>query len=358
MIHQPSLVVRTGCAGSLAEVLAAYRRSLTIDRRLFLDRYNVTDVARKVVGVSSVGLGSYVLLLQGAGSDDPLFLQLKEAPPSVLEAHLTRSSFPHNGQRVVAGQRIMQAASDPLLGWTQLGGRDFYVRQLRDMKATIPIERFDAHGLADYAALCASVLARAHACSGDGAQIAGYLGRGDQFDSAMARYAESYADQVEHDHQALLAAIARGDSAGHRRGRLTTVPVPQPGTGVRSVVAQLLRRLRPRESRDRLSSCGALDTFPRSRSGAPADLRSRFPCSAISWTIRSDLLPDQLTIDLFGDDQLARGWHGRTRHRPASPCAWHRAGSSAPCTARGPPAGAHRDWVPDRRHRPRAVRRR
>ena len=194
----------------LGEVLAVYRRSLTIDRRLFLDRYNVTDVARKVVGVSSVGLGSYVLLLQGAGSDDPLFLQLKEAPPSVLEAHLSRSLFSHNGQRVVAGQRIMQAASDPLLGWTQLGGRDFYVRQLRDMKATIPIERFDADGLADYAALCAGVLARAHACSGDGAQIAGYLGRGDQFDSAMARYAESYADQVEQDHQALLAAIAKG----------------------------------------------------------------------------------------------------------------------------------------------------
>ena len=194
----------------LGELFVVYRRSLTIDRRLFLDRYNVTDVARKVVGVSSVGLGCYVLLLQGAGSDDPLFLQLKEARPSVLEAHVNRSAFPHNGQRVVAGQRIMQAASDPLLGWTQLGGRDFYVRQLRDMKATIPIERFDADGLADYAALCASVLARAHACSGDGAQIAGYLGRGDQFDSALARYAESYADQVEQDHQALLAAIARG----------------------------------------------------------------------------------------------------------------------------------------------------
>jgi uncharacterized protein (DUF2252 family) len=124
----------------LGDVLAASRRSLTIDRRLFLDRYNVTDVARKVVGARSVGLGSYVLLLQGTGSDDPLFLQLKEAPPSVLEAQLTKNPFPHNGQRVVAGQRVMQAASDPLLGWTQLGGRDFYVRQPRDMKATIPIE--------------------------------------------------------------------------------------------------------------------------------------------------------------------------------------------------------------------------
>src|SRR5215213_2007408 len=114
----------------LPAVLSAYRRSLTVDRRLFLDRYTVTDVARKVVGVGSVGLGSYVLLLQAAGSDDPLFLQLKEASPSVLEPHLKKSPFPHNGQRVVAGQRIMQAASDPLLGWTQLGGRDFYVRQL------------------------------------------------------------------------------------------------------------------------------------------------------------------------------------------------------------------------------------
>jgi uncharacterized protein (DUF2252 family) len=194
----------------LGDVLAAYRRSLTIDRRLFLDRYNVTDVARKVVGVSSVGLGSYVLLLQGTGSDDPLFLELKEAPPSVLEAQLTKSPFPHNGQRVVAGQRVMQAARDPLLGWTQLGGRDFYVRQLRDMKATIPIELLDADALADHAALCAGVLARAHACSGDGAQIAEYLGRGDQSDKAIARFAESYADQVEQDHQALLAAIAKG----------------------------------------------------------------------------------------------------------------------------------------------------
>jgi uncharacterized protein (DUF2252 family) len=194
----------------LGEVLAAYRRSLTVDRRLFLDRYTVADVARKVVGVGSVGLGSYVLLLHGPGSNDPLFLQLKEAPPSVLEPHLNKSPFPHNGQRIVAGQRIMQAASDPLLGWTQLGGRDFYVRQLRDMKATIPIERFTADGLADYAALCAGVLARAHACSGDAAQIAGYLGRGEQFDSAMARFAESYADHVEKDHQALLAAIAQG----------------------------------------------------------------------------------------------------------------------------------------------------
>jgi uncharacterized protein (DUF2252 family) len=194
----------------LPAVLTAYRRSLAVDRRLFLDRYTVTDVARKVVGVGSVGLGSYVLLLQAVGSDDPLFLQLKEAPPSVLEPHLKKSPFPHNGQRVVAGQRIMQAASDPLLGWTQLGGRDFYVRQLRDMKATIPIEQFDADGLADYAALCAGVLARAHACSGDAAQISGYLGRGEQFDSAIAKFAESYADQVENDHQDFLTAIAKG----------------------------------------------------------------------------------------------------------------------------------------------------
>jgi uncharacterized protein (DUF2252 family) len=210
--EEPPIVTRRAdrLRRELGEVLAAYRRSLTVDRRLFLDRYTVTDVARKVVGVGSVGLGSYVLLLHGPGSDDPVFLQLKEAPSSVLKPHLNKSPFPHNGQRIVAGQRIMQAASDPLLGWTQLGGRDFYVRQLRDMKATIPIERFAADGLADYAALCAGVLARAHACSGDAAQIAGYLGRGEQFDCAMARFAESYADQVEEDYQALLAAIARG----------------------------------------------------------------------------------------------------------------------------------------------------
>jgi uncharacterized protein (DUF2252 family) len=210
--EDPPIVIRRAdrLRRELTDVLTAYRRSLTVDRRLLLDRYTVTDVARKVVGVGSVGLGSYVLLLQGTGSDDALFLQLKEAPPSALEPHLHESPFPHNGQRVVAGQRIMQAASDPLLGWTHLGGRDFYVRQLRDMKATIPIERFDAEGLTDYAALCASVLARAHACSGDAAQIAGYLGRGEQFDSAMALFAESYANQVETDHQRLLTAIAQG----------------------------------------------------------------------------------------------------------------------------------------------------
>src|SRR5918994_1636514 len=210
--EEPPLVSRRAdrLRRELREMLAAYRRSLTVDRRLFLDQYTVADGARKVVGVGSVGLGSYVLLLLGPGSDDPLFLQLKEAPPSVLEPHLNKSPFSHNGQRIVAGQRIMQAASDPLLGWTQLTGRDYYVRQLRDMKATIPIERFAADGLADYAALCAGVLARAHACSGDAAQIAGYLGRGEQFDSAMARFAESYADRVEKDRQALLAAIARG----------------------------------------------------------------------------------------------------------------------------------------------------
>src|SRR5918993_3438264 len=195
----------------LDEVLTAYRRSLTIDRRLLFDRYTVVDVARKVVGVGSVGLRSFVLLLHGADSHDPLILQLKEARGSILEVHLQQKSpFPHNGQRVVAGQRIMQAASDPLPGWTRLGGRDFYVRQLRDMKATIPIEQFDTGELTGYAALCAGVLARAHACSGDGAQIAGYLGRGEQFDTAIASFAETYADQVERDHQALVAAIAKG----------------------------------------------------------------------------------------------------------------------------------------------------
>jgi uncharacterized protein (DUF2252 family) len=210
--HDPPLIARRvdRLRREVDDVVAGYRRSLPVDRRVLFDRYNLIDVARKVVGIGSIGLGTYVLLLQGVDDEDPLILQLKEARGSVLAPHVNASRFSHNGQRVVAGQRIMQAASDPFLGWTRFAGRDYYVRQLRDMKSTVPLHELDADGLQAYAVLCAHVLARAHACSADAALIGGYLGRGAQFDHAVAEFAEGYADIVERDHQGLLDAIAKG----------------------------------------------------------------------------------------------------------------------------------------------------
>jgi uncharacterized protein (DUF2252 family) len=210
--HDPPLIARRvdRLRREVDDVVAGYRRSLPVDRRVLFDRYNLIDVARKVVGIGSIGLGTYVLLLQGVDDEDPLILQLKEARGSVLAPHVNASRFSHNGQRVVAGQRIMQAASDPFLGWTRFAGRDYYVRQLRDMKSTVPLHELDADGLQAYAVLCAHVLARAHACSADAALIGGYLGRGAQFDHAIAEFAEAYADVVERDHQGLLDAIAKG----------------------------------------------------------------------------------------------------------------------------------------------------
>jgi uncharacterized protein (DUF2252 family) len=210
--HDPPLIARRvdRLRREVDDVVAGYRRSLPVDRRVLFDRYNLIDVARKVVGIGSIGLGTYVMLLQGVDDEDPLILQLKEARESALAPHVNASRFSHNGQRVVAGQRIMQAASDPFLGWTRFVGRDYYVRQLRDMKSTVPLHELDADGLQAYAVLCAHVLARAHACSADAALIGGYLGRGAQFDHAVAEFAEGYADIVERDHQGLLDAIAKG----------------------------------------------------------------------------------------------------------------------------------------------------
>jgi uncharacterized protein (DUF2252 family) len=218
--HDPPLIARRvdRLRREVDDVVAGYRRSLPVDRRVLFDRYNLIDVARKVVGIGSIGLGTYVLLLQGVDDEDPLILQLKEARGSVLAPHVNASRFSHNGQRVVAGQRIMQAASDPFLGWTRFAGRDYYVRQLRDMKSTVPLHELDADGLQAYAVLCAHVLARAHACSADAALIGGYLGRGAQFDHAVAEFAEGYADIVERDHQGLLHAIAkRSVNAAHEK---------------------------------------------------------------------------------------------------------------------------------------------
>ncbi len=191
--------------------LVGYRDSLQEDRRVLLDRYTILDVALKVVGVGSVGLGALAVLLEGAVDDDPLFLQVKQAEASVLERYLPPSVQPSHGARVVAGQRRLQAASDILLGFT-VGdmGRHWYVRQLQDQKGSAIIEAMTVDDLAAWGEICGWALARGHARSGEPAVIAGYLGDDDTFDRALARFADSYADQTERDHAAMLAAIADG----------------------------------------------------------------------------------------------------------------------------------------------------
>ena len=200
----------------LRGVLREYRGTLQDDRRVLLDSYELADFARKVVGVGSVGTRAWIALLLGRDDGDPLFLQIKEAQASVLEAFLGASDYAQAGQRVVEGQRLMQATSDIFLGWltsTQNPDgrpRDFYVRQLRDWKGSADIEQMSAQELTAYGRLCGATLARAHARSGDRIAIASYLGTGQAFDRAMLAFAEAYADQNERDYAALGAAVSSG----------------------------------------------------------------------------------------------------------------------------------------------------
>jgi hypothetical protein len=192
-------------------VLAAYRQTLPQERRTLLDQYSPIDAAMKVVGVGSVGLRCWILLLMSA-SNQPLFLQFKEAVASVLEPYAGASEFSHHGQRVIEGQRLMQPATDMFLGWvTDEGGADFYVRQLRDAKIKPMVETFDEPTLTLYARACGWVLARAHSKAGGAAVLAGYLGQGGAFDKAMGDFGLAYADQAERDHAALLSAIRKGE---------------------------------------------------------------------------------------------------------------------------------------------------
>jgi uncharacterized protein (DUF2252 family) len=196
-------------------ILDAYRDSLPADRQHLLDGYRFRHIARKVVGVGSVGTRAWVVLLTGGDDSDPLFLQAKEAEASVLEPYAGASRFRNHGRRVVEGQRLMQAASDIFLGWCPAVGldgrkRDFYVRQLWDWKRSAEVERMTARGLEIYGRMCGWTLARAHARSGDRIAIASYLGGGDAFDKAIAGFSESYADQSERDHAALVEAIEAG----------------------------------------------------------------------------------------------------------------------------------------------------
>jgi uncharacterized protein (DUF2252 family) len=186
-----------------------YRVTLTEDRRDLLDRYEMKDIAYKVVGVGSVGTYCAIVLMM-AGNDDALFLQVKEARPSVLEPYAGKSRHKNHGQRVVTGQRLMQSASDIFLGWTEESGRDYYVRQLRDMKIKPLVEGMGADQLARYAEWCGWALARAHSKAGDAAMISGYLGANNQFDNAVAKFALAYALQNELDHKALIKAIRAG----------------------------------------------------------------------------------------------------------------------------------------------------
>jgi uncharacterized protein (DUF2252 family) len=199
----------------LRPILDAYTSTLSDDRRRLVASYEFVDAARKVVGVGSVGTRAWIVLMLGRDSGDPLFLQAKEAGPSVLEPYAGESDYPNHGRRVVEGQRLMQAASDIFLGWVSAQGLDaqarcFYVRQLWDGKGSVDVERISASELGLYAALCARTLARAHARSGNRVAISAYLGRGNSFDRAIAEFAERYADQNELDYAALLAAEERG----------------------------------------------------------------------------------------------------------------------------------------------------
>jgi uncharacterized protein (DUF2252 family) len=190
----------------------AYRSTLEVPRRRLLDRYQIVDTARKVVGVGSVGTRAFIALLQGRDEDDPLFLQVKEAGTSVLEDHLPASTYLQNGRRVVEGQRAMQAVSDVFLGWSTgtEGGRHFYWRQLRDMKGSATVETMNPKMLATYGRLCGWALARAHARTGDSVAIAAYLGKNDRFDRAMVDFSWRYADQNDADYERFAEAIRSG----------------------------------------------------------------------------------------------------------------------------------------------------
>ncbi len=203
--------VREGLQG----LIRSYRRTLSGDRRKLIERFRFVDAARKVVGVGSVGTRAWIVLMLGRDGQDPLFLQAKEAQASVLEPFVGKSEFANHGQRVVEGQRLMQSASDIMLGWLHTTGldgveRDFYLRQLWDAKGSAIVEAMEPSVMAMYATLCGQTLAKGHARSGDAIAIASYLGTSEVFDKAMAAFAESYADQNERDYAALKEAVDSG----------------------------------------------------------------------------------------------------------------------------------------------------
>jgi uncharacterized protein (DUF2252 family) len=208
LIYHPRQRIKQ--AQRVREMFRRYRLTLPEERRVIIDRYHIVDIARKVVGVGSVGTRCAVVLLM-ADNNDPLFLQFKEALPSVLEPYARKSRYQYHGERVVTGQRMLQAASDIFLGWTRDDqGHDYYFRQLRDMKMTINVEDMPKEDWMEYVELCGWTLARTHARTGDAAQIAGYLGNSDPFDKAMVKFAFAYADQTQRDHEVFVKAVRSG----------------------------------------------------------------------------------------------------------------------------------------------------
>ena len=213
----PDEIDRKRFEGLISDLVAGYRRTMETDRRYLLEQYEFCDMAHKVVGVGSVGTRCWIVLMLGRDTGDPLFLQVKEAQDSVLCRYVGSSKYANQGQRVVAGQRLMQASSDIFLGWQRVaigaennGHRDFYVRQLRDWKFSLDYAAMVPRGMRLYGQLCGWTLARAHARSGDRIAIASYLGSSDAFDQAITQFADAYADQNEKDHEALLVAVASG----------------------------------------------------------------------------------------------------------------------------------------------------
>jgi uncharacterized protein (DUF2252 family) len=214
IIEEPPLITRVSDreAGAIGAALDKYLHTLAPHWRRAIGGYTLVDIAHKVVGVGSVGLRAYVALLEGSSPDDVVFLQLKQARRSVLGPYVHGDSawHAHQGQRVVEYQQALQTVSDPLLGWTSVGGRDYYVRQFRNMKGTIPLDAIDAAALTDYAGVVGQLLAKGHARTSGASMIAGYMGRSDRVDQALCVFARRYADQTEADHAALVAAVDRG----------------------------------------------------------------------------------------------------------------------------------------------------
>lgn len=215
IIHNPPLLIRLekheeSIRAWVTELFETYYASLDDSRKRLLSRYRLIDVAHKVVGVGSVGTRCFITYWQGNDEDDPLFLQVKQANASLLEPYAGRSEYVHPGQRVVTGQRLMQATNDIFLGYAQSAGHDYFIRQLYDMKGSADLENMPPFYLARYAALCGAVLARAHARTGDAAQIAGYLGKSEAFDEALTTFAFRYADQNDADYAAFKQAVSEG----------------------------------------------------------------------------------------------------------------------------------------------------
>ncbi|GAA2729227.1 DUF2252 domain-containing protein [Cellulomonas aerilata] len=214
LVDEPPLIVRPDprTYDRIAVALDAYLRTLRTQWAVVVGGYRLVDVAHKVVGVGSVGLRAYIALCEGSGPDDVLILQLKQARRSVVAQYVHGDSawHDHQGQRVVQYQQALQTVSDPLLGWTTVDDRQYYVRQFRDMKGAVVVDGIDAAALADYAGICGLLLAKGHARTSGASMITGYLGRSDRADEALALFARRYADQTERDHAALEAAVARG----------------------------------------------------------------------------------------------------------------------------------------------------